>query len=87
MVNKIDYGTTGQLIIRISPIRKARLYELRYAAMASGVPGNWTSDQLLSTKPYTLQGLTPGTIYAFQVRALGQTGYTNWSDSITKMAT
>jgi hypothetical protein len=86
VVSKIDYGTTGQMTVRLAPIRKAKLYELRYAAMANGAAGAWTTVQLLSSKPYQLNGLTPGTIYAFQVRALNNAGYTNWSDSFTKMA-
>ena len=28
-----------------------------------------------------------GTSYAFQVRALGRLGFTDWSDSATKMCT
>ena len=86
VVNKIEYGTTGQLIVRISPIPGAGYFELRYAAMANGTPGAWTVVQKLSSKPYQLDGLTPGTVYAFQVRALNNLGFTNWSDSITKMA-
>jgi hypothetical protein len=86
IVDKFKYGTTGQLIVRVSHISKARLYELRYATIANGVPGAWTTVQLLSAKPYAVDGLTPGTVYAFQVRALNKAGYTNWSDNFTKMA-
>ena len=32
-----------------------------------------------------VEGLMPGTTYAFQVRALGRLGYTDWSDSTTRM--
>ena len=31
----------------------------------------------------TISNLTPGATYAFQVRALGRLGYTDWSDSMT----
>jgi len=34
----------------------------------------------------TVRNLKPGTIYAFQARALGKLGYTDWSDSATRMA-
>ncbi len=30
-------------------------------------------------------GLTPGTIYGFQVQALGPIGYSDWSDITTIM--
>ena len=36
---------------------------------------------------HSVTGLTPGTIYAFQVRAMGRLGYTDWSDSATRMCT
>ena len=32
-----------------------------------------------------INGLTPGTMYAIQVRAYGKLGYTDWSDSATRM--
>ena len=31
----------------------------------------------------TIDNLTPGSSYVFQVRALGKLGYTDWSDSMT----
>jgi hypothetical protein len=37
--------------------------------------------------PVGIDGLTPGTVYAFQVRALGKVGYTAWTDSTTCMCT
>ncbi|PYV35021.1 MAG: hypothetical protein DMG22_03825 [Acidobacteria bacterium] len=33
----------------------------------------------------SISGLTPGTTYAIQVRAYGQLGFTEWSDSATRM--
>jgi len=34
----------------------------------------------------TINNLTPGTTYAFQVRAVGgSTGYTDWSDPVAHM--
>ena len=35
--------------------------------------------------PALLNGLTPGTTYAVQIRAYGTLGYTEWSDSVTRM--
>ena len=39
-----------------------------------------------NTRSVTINGLTPGTTYLFQVRALGRSGYTDWSDSATRMS-
>jgi hypothetical protein len=33
------------------------------------------------------KNLIPGTVYAFQVRAYGKSGWTQWSDIVTKMST
>ena len=51
-------------------------------------PSSWTSKVATKVKPPVgFQGLIPGTVYAFQVRALGKVGYTDWTDSATCMRT
>lgn len=86
-VRNLDHGTTGQLLVTITPIPKALSYELRYGAVVAGAaPATWTTDVLTKAKQaYPINALTPGTIYAFQVRALGKVGFTDWSDSTTLM--
>jgi hypothetical protein len=37
--------------------------------------------------PIVLTGLTPGATYFFQVRALLQDGFTDWSDPVTFICT
>jgi len=39
-----------------------------------------------SSRTLTVDGLTPGATYAFQVRARGRLGFTDWSDSVTRMS-
>jgi hypothetical protein len=36
---------------------------------------------------HIIANLTPGTMYTFQVRALGLLGYTNWSDPVNRICT
>jgi hypothetical protein len=78
---------SGQAQIQLIAIPNAGSYEVRWAPVpAGGVPAEW------STRPSTtlrldLSGLTPGITYAFQTRALIQSGYTEWSDSVTRLAT
>ena len=84
----IDQGPTGQLLVSIKPVRKAKSYELRYGAVGGGgaAPAAWST--LMAPKAKTaipINGLTPGTTYAVQVRAYGQLGYTEYSDSATRM--
>jgi len=59
---------------------------LRFAVLTGGTPGQWTEQTITNVRgPVSITGLTPGTTYAFQVRALGAKGYTAWSDSTTRM--
>ena len=84
----IDQGPTGQLLASIKPVRKAKSYELRYGAVGAGgaAPAAWSTLMVPSTKTAVpINGLTPGTTYAVQVRAYGQLGYTQYSDSATRM--
>ena len=86
-IAKIGQGNTGQLVVAVTPIRNAALYELRHAAAVPGeITTNWTYITFTSTRPPRLiNGLTPGRIYAFQVRAHGKAGQTDWSDVATRM--
>jgi len=86
-IKKVDQGITGTLLVLIAVLVGAKTYDLRSAPVTAGIPGTWTTVTLTSVKKTVpVTNLTPGTIYAFQVRALGTLGYTNWSDSVTRMA-
>jgi hypothetical protein len=83
-----DQGVTGQLLVSIQAVRKAKSYELRYGPAGAGgaAPAAWTTQMVPNAKTAAaINGLTPGTIYAIQVRAYGQVGYTEYSDSATRM--
>jgi hypothetical protein len=73
------------VLVRITPITGAVSYELRYGLVGNGgaPPATWTTLPLAGTKTVTLNNLTPGASYAFQVRGLGRLGYSDWSDSVT----
>jgi hypothetical protein len=87
-IKKVDHGNTGQLLVKIKTVPKARIYELRCAALTGSTPGAWTIVLVPSAKGSTpVNGLTPGTNYALQVRAAGLLGYTDWSDTVTRMCT
>lgn len=89
-IRKISHGAnSGQIVVQLKAVPKAVSYELRYAQAGSGgTPGAWTTVPVASVKaPVTVSGLTPGTIYAFQARALGKSGYSDYSDSATLMCT
>ena len=89
-IKKVDHGaTSGQLLVTAKAVRGAKAYDLRFAAITSTTPPTvWTVEPMPNVKvPFAVSGLTPGTTYAFQVRARGPLGYTDWSDSVTFMCT
>jgi hypothetical protein len=85
-IENIEQGNTGQLRIWFKNLgRQARTYEYRYG-VADTPPDTWTTQKVGSASDAILiDGLVPGTIYAFQVRACGVLGETDWSDSATRM--
>jgi hypothetical protein len=86
-VRKVDHGIAGQLLVRVKPVG-ASSYELRWGVSVNGAsPTSWASTGFTNTRsPIAVNNLTPGTTYAFQVRALGPLGYTEYSDSVSRMA-
>jgi hypothetical protein len=88
VIKKVSHGTAGQLLVFVKGHRKAKSYDLRYAPIVNGVPNNWITISMTSIKAaIPINGLMPGTTYAFQARALGKLGYTDYTDSATSMAT
>jgi hypothetical protein len=87
LTSLLEGANSGQLKVKIASVLAALSYDLRFGAVPPGAtaPATWTDQVVTSTKAFTISGLTPGTVYAFQVRALGRLGYTDWCDSVTRM--
>jgi hypothetical protein len=88
-IRNIVYGPlSGQVLVTIVAVAAASSYELRWAPVGpGGTPGSWVSRIVAKTRPASpVTGLTPGTTYAFQVRSLIEAVYSDWSDSVTRMA-
>ena len=79
----IDRGPgAGQVVVKPKKLPNALSFDVRYGVEVNGVPpGTWTTVTITGSKKWTITNLTPGTNYAFQVRALGRLGYTDWSNS------
>jgi hypothetical protein len=86
-IASVEQGTSGQFIVTIKPVAKARHYELESGAVpAGGGAINWTAQLVATTKPPTVFiNLTPGGTYSFRVRAFGKLGYSDWSDPVSRM--
>lgn len=81
----IDFGKTTELVVKVIRVARAKCYEVRQAALGDGGSADeWQNAGLYTnSRTMTITGLTPGTTYAFQVRAIGgSTGATDWSDSV-----
>jgi hypothetical protein len=88
IIRSVDHGAlTGEIVVLVESNPKAKSYEFRCGAVVNGAPpASWTSKVVTKVRPPVgFQGLPPGTVYAFQVRALNVVGYTNWTDSSTCM--
>jgi len=85
----VDFGnSSAELVLKVTPILRAKCYEVRSAALGAGnTPGPWQSAGLFTnSRSMTITGLTPGTIYSFQVRAVGgSSGYSDWSNPVSRM--
>ena len=87
-IRRIDPGpNSGQ--VRITPMGNpdAYSYEVQYAPVSTeGAVGAWKNQPIATIRPVpVISGLTPATIYAFQVRALTKAGFTDWSDSVQRI--
>jgi hypothetical protein len=83
-----DIGNRGELVLKITPIARAKCYEVEWESVAAGnTPGPWqTAGSFTATRSLKISGLTPGTTYVFQVRAVGgSTGYSDWSNPVSRM--
>lgn len=71
----------GVIVVKGESQPRAYSYVLRFAALgADGKPGTWTEIGLTNPRKIVVTGLTSGTTYAFQLKALGVLGYGDWSD-------
>ena len=79
----IDRGPlTGQVVVKPRNLPKALSFDTRYGVEVNGAPpATWTTVTIPGSKKWTITNLTPGANYAFQIRALGRLGYTDWSAS------
>jgi hypothetical protein len=85
-ISSIDLGNRGELLLKVSPIARAKCYEAQMATIGAGnVPGSWQGAGVFTSSRITIADLVPGTTYLFQVRAIGSSGYTDWSNPVSRM--
>jgi hypothetical protein len=90
VILSIDFGTSRELVLKITSIARAKCYEVQFAkADSNNNIGAWQPAGLFtSVKSIVIKDLIPGTTYVFQVRAVGgSTGYSDWSNPVSRMCT
>jgi len=72
-IRKIEPGpNSGQMLVTLMKFPGAASYLVQWAPAVR--------------PPVLISGLTPGTTYVFQARAVTKTGYSDWSESVTRIA-
>jgi hypothetical protein len=81
----IDRGpNSGSVVVKPKRLPKANHYDVRFTLHGTGsTPASWTTVMLLNSRKATIPNLTSGATYEFQIRAYGELGPTDWSDSMT----
>jgi hypothetical protein len=90
MIVSIDFGTSRELGLKIPSVARAKCYDVQFAKLdTNNTIGAWQRAGLFtSTKSIVVKDLIPGTTYVFQVRAVGgSTGYSDWSNPVSRMCT
>ena len=88
-IRKIKHGQPGELLVYPTSVKGAYSYELGQSLTDENrIPGEWTVRPLSSARAaVSIEGLIPGRVYAFRIRALGKVDYTSWSDPALFMCT
>ena len=83
-VERVENPQSTKLALRLTPVPTARAYEVRISYGSTG----WQAVGVFTySRPILIEGLTPGTTYTMQARAIGgTTGYSDWSDPVSHMA-
>jgi hypothetical protein len=84
-IKVVDQGTSGELLVNITPVKRARSYEIRYGIPSAPVSAWAVKAVPVAKQPVSIDGLTAATLYSFQVRAFGTLGFTDWSAAYNRM--
>jgi hypothetical protein len=76
---------SGQIVLSWSKVHGANSYVVE-CRQHDNAASAWALAKIVTAARLKLDGLTPGTVYAFRVKAVGAAGEGPWSDETVKMA-
>ena len=85
----VDFTAThgpksGTALLHVARLAGAKLYEVQVAQGDPSVEANWKTVAKSSVSSHILiEGLTPGQMYWFRIRAIGSGGDGEWTDPIS----
>ena len=84
-ITNIENFASTQLMVRVSPVDNARSYEVSKRLATA----DWKNAGVFTkSRGVLLHKLMPGSTYDVQARAVGgTTGYSDWSDPVSHLAT
>jgi len=84
---RIDQGNTGQLLVRIEPVARARSLRIPVRQGSSGRfdADSWTKVTAASTRPRFRSTASARRDIHLPARAFGQLGFSDWSNSVERM--
>ena len=87
VITGVDNGHSTQLVAAVQRVLTAKSYNVEVATVIGGTIGAWQKGGTYTkSRAMTVTGLTPGTIYAVRVQAVGgTTGTSDWSDPVSHM--
>ena len=87
VILSLDNSVTTQLQVKLQAVANAKAYQVQFCNGAA--KATWQEAGIFpNTRGIILTNLTPGSVYSARVRAVGgSTQYSDWSASISLMAT
>ena len=78
---------SGQFLFTVKRDRYASSFQAKYAELINGTPATWVMMPFTNTRSVQINGLTPAATYTIQVRAIGPSGNSDWSEPVTRICT
>lgn len=85
-VRVVHGKVSGEIVLRVEPVKGAKSYDISCCIGDPSIEANWRHCGVGTRASHLVaEGLTPGTVYWFRVRAIGANGKGPWSQFVSLM--